>query len=58
MCRSEEGKRLAAQLLRESDDDASLHVDLDEDERVETATLASDINNKAFTRQVAHCPAN
>ncbi len=47
--RKEEGRRIAAQLQL---DDDSVQVDLDEDERVEIASLSSDLDNKAFTKVV------
>ena len=46
--RKEEGRRIASQLQL---DDEPVQVDLDEDERVETASLASELDNKAFTSQ-------
>ena len=45
--RKEEGRRIASQLQL---DDDSVQVDLDEDERVEIASLSSDLDNKAFTK--------
>ena len=46
--RKEEGRRIASQLQL---DDEPVQVDLDEDERVEMASLASELDNKAFTSQ-------
>lgn len=44
--RKEEGKRIASQLQL---DDEPVHVDLDDEESVATASLASELDNKAFT---------
>lgn len=45
--RKEESKRIAAQLQL---DDEPVQVDLDDEEQVETASLASDLDNLSFTR--------
>ena len=45
--RKDEARRIASQLHL---DDEPLQVDLDEDERMEIASLSSDLDNKAFTK--------
>lgn len=45
--RKEEAGRIVAQLQL---DDEPVQIDLDEDERVEIASLSSDLDNKAFTK--------